>query len=389
MGVAVKYSVRGKTYWKVDEWLKLPDGRVVRFRMRKIPTREQAEMLVAKRKAEAFEGRFFDRVKAPTLTIAEVWEAYLPITKRDNDSWLTDVGRAKHLVQLLGTRRASQIGLKDVDEYRNRRLGEETRRGERPSPATLDREVALLHRMLNYAVACGSLPRNPIAGVRLLRKPNVRRVVVDEASFARLFKAADATFRPILLVAYDQGLRKDEVLELKWSQVDLKSGVIRLAPQDTKGGEHRAVYLTRRVHEALRDLPHRLHCEFVFVNPETGDRWREIRRMFRRACGASNLEGVWFHDLRRSFVTNARRRGVAESVVMRMSGHRTRSVFDRYNVVSEDDLKEAVRRIEAGAAAESAALGQEMDKVRSEAGAPEAASPASAESAAGKKARPA
>jgi len=61
-----------------------------------------------------------------------------------------------------------------------------------------------------------------------------------------------------------------------------------------------------------------------------------------RACKAVKLTGVWFHDLRRSFVTNARRRGVPESVVMRMSGRRTRAVFDRYNIVEEDDLRDAV-----------------------------------------------
>jgi hypothetical protein len=86
--------------------------------------------------------------------------------------------------------------------------------------------------------------------------------------------------------------------------------------------------------------------------------------MFRRACNNAKLEGIWFHDLRRSFVTNARRRGVPESVVMKLSGHKTRSVFDRYNVVSEDDLKSAVRQIESGSAAELAAfLGHDLETV--------------------------
>ena len=60
------------------------------------------------------------------------------------------------------------------------------------------------------------------------------------------------------------------------------------------------------------------------------------------------MVGLWFHDTRRSFVTKARRRGVPESVVMRMSGHKTRAVFDRYNVIEAEDLKEAVRKIEDG-----------------------------------------
>lgn len=86
----------------------------------------------------------------------------------------------------------------------------------------------------------------------------------------------------------------------------------------------------------------------MFINPETGTRWIDIKRAWERARTDAGLGHVWFHDLRRSFVTNARRRGVPESVVMRMSGHRTRSVFDRYNIVEEEDLRTAVSRIEVG-----------------------------------------
>jgi len=60
------------------------------------------------------------------------------------------------------------------------------------------------------------------------------------------------------------------------------------------------------------------------------------------------LDKLWFHDLRRSFVTKARRYGIPESVIMRMSGHKTRAVFDRYNIVCEDDIRDAVSRIEVG-----------------------------------------
>jgi integrase len=83
------------------------------------------------------------------------------------------------------------------------------------------------------------------------------------------------------------------------------------------------------------------------VNPQTGEPWVDVRKQFMSACTAAGLTGVWFHDLRRSFVTNARRYGVAESVVMRMSGHTTRAVFERYNVVAEEDLRDAVAKIEA------------------------------------------
>ena len=156
-----------------------------------------------------------------------------------------------------------------------------------PSPATLDKEVELLKRMLNYAVACGSLASNPLGAVKLLRKPNVRRSVLDDTR-----------------------------------------------PSNGSSPPPR-------------------------ISSSRPSWWR----MFRRACTAAKLRGVWLHDLRRSFVTNARRRGVPESVVMKMSGHRTRAVFDRYNIIEEDDLREAVKRLEAGVAKRSGGSGQDLDKV--------------------------
>jgi len=72
----------------------------------------------------------------------------------------------------------------------------------------------------------------------------------------------------------------------------------------------------------------------------------DIKNSLRRAVDAPELHGLWFHNLRRSFITRARRVGVPESVVMRMSGHRTRAVFERYNVVDTQDLWAAVRALE-------------------------------------------
>src|SRR5260370_24912346 len=92
------------------------------------PTKEQAVALVAKKKAEAFEGRLFDKLKIPTMTVADVWALYEPISKRDNDTWQTDKGRAAHLLRHLGKKRAVHLTQAEVDEYRNARLGEVTKR---------------------------------------------------------------------------------------------------------------------------------------------------------------------------------------------------------------------------------------------------------------------
>jgi integrase len=347
MGVK-KYESRGRVYFRIDSWLMKPDGTPFRFRQSKIPTREQAVALLAKVRTECFEGRYFDRRKVVHFTVEEILEAYLPISRRDNRSWRMDESKARNIIRHIGKRSAASLTQRDVDDYRNLRFAEGGRRGDRPAPATLDRETALLKRALNYAVKCGQLDRHPLYGVEMLNVPNVRRVVIDEATFAKLVEAADPEFRPILLVAYDTGMRKDEIRTLRWEQVDLKEGYISLSHEDTKTATSRRVYLTSRVIEAIKQVPRHLESPYVFTSSRTGTMWKELRRFFTRACERAGVSTeTWFHDLRRSFVTNARRRGVPESVVMRMSGHKTRSVFDRYNVVDDTDVKLAVAQIEA------------------------------------------
>jgi integrase len=104
--------------------------------------------------------------------------------------------------------------------------------------------------------------------------------------------------------------------------------------------------MTEAVRSVLEAMPRGLPMTPVFRNPSTGKAWNDIRRMFHRATKKADITGLWFHDLRRSFVTRARRLGVPESVVMRMSGHKTRAVFDRYNIVEMKDLQEAARLLE-------------------------------------------
>ncbi len=117
---------------------------------------------------------------------------------------------------------------------------------------------------------------------------------------------------------------KEELLALGWEQVDLDAGTITLAPEDAKTDEPRLNVLTARAKEAVAALHAPKANGYVFRNPRTKTRWVDVKKRFLRAVKAAELHGLWFHDLRRSFITRARRVGVPESVVMRMSGHRTR-----------------------------------------------------------------
>ncbi len=116
----------------------------------------------------------------------------------------------------------------------------------------------------------------------------------------------------------------------------------------------------------LSEQPRLLHADYVFVNPATGRPWQDVQGAVERARTKPGLEGVWVHDLRRSFVTLSRRSGLPESVVARFSGHLTAAVFKRYNIVEEQDLKAAVKvlnRVREAAKSAAAAVGHESDTV--------------------------
>jgi integrase len=286
-----KYRVGARTWWQIDIHVRLPDGTARRIQQRRIPTREQAEILVAKLQSDAFEGRFFDRKRPSDQTVSKALETYEAISKRDNDSWKSDAARGRTLRRHLGETKCIALTREHVEQFRTARLGEKTRRGLPPAPATLDREVELLVRALNYAVSCGSLAANPVAGIPFLRKPNVREVVVDEADFERLLAAADEPLRTVALVSFDTGLRKGEVLRLRWEQVDLRARCLRLRPQDTKEERGRVVYLTARSCASIKSLPRPLRSPWVFTSPETGSHFRDLRGAFAVCPGF--LVKIW------------------------------------------------------------------------------------------------
>jgi integrase len=189
---------------------------------------------------------------------------------------------------------------------------------------------------------------NPLENVEMDTEDNVRDNVVNEVEFAELLKHSESELHPILLVAYDTGLRKSTIVNLRWSQIDLKNKCIRLGSNNSST-KHRppAIKMTNRVYQALTSLS-RTKSGYVFENPRTKKPWVNIRKKWKRALKAAKMEGTWIHDLRRSFCTNARRRDVPESVCMKLTGHKTRSVFERYNIVNDEDIEEAIHRIESG-----------------------------------------
>jgi integrase len=145
---------------------------------------------------------------------------------------------------------------------------------------------------------------------------------------------------------YLSGWRVSEMRLLEWRDVDLTGNVVRLRPEISKNKDGRVLPL----HDELLDVIGRaqakrtLECPFVFHLK--GKPVEDFRKAWKAACKEAQLGGLIVHDLRRTAVRNLVRAGVREGVAMSLTGHKTRSVFDRYNIVNEADLIEAAEKLQ-------------------------------------------
>ena len=165
----------------------------------------------------------------------------------------------------------------------------------------------------------------------------------DLDRLARGRHCSDPFMRTMLCLAYSFGFRKGELLQLKVWNVNLLASTLQL--RDSKNGEARKVLLTP-------DAKNLLAACIAGKSPEDAVFTRgkkavaDFRGTWAKITMAAGVPGLLFHDLRRSAVRNMARAGIPETVCMKVSGHKTRNVFDRYNITSERDLAEAARKIE-------------------------------------------
>ena len=176
---------------------------------------------------------------------------------------------------------------------------------------------------------------------------NVRTGFLNRADFTALVGAIeDADLRDFTEFAWVTAMRKGEIASLKWASYDRDGKSLALEAADAKSGHSRTLALVGVLGTILdrRVAERRLDCPFIFHRD--GHPVGEFRRAWRTATRTAGLEGVLFHDLRRSGIRNLVRAGVDIAVAMKISGHRTRSTFDRYNVTSADDIADALLRTE-------------------------------------------
>jgi integrase len=218
--------------------------------------------------------------------------------------------------------------------------------------ATVNRELGALKRMFRLA-SQQTPPLAPLTTmpyVPHLREDNVRRGFFTEDEYKVPRAALPDHLKVPFILGYWTGMRAGQILSLRWEQVEWERGLLRLEPGATKNGYGRLVPLTQEVRAMLtqwREHTLRRYPTCRWVCHYRGASMERIqKKTWDAACQVVGLKGKLFHDLRRTAVREMVRSGIPERVAMQISGHRTRSVFDRYHIVSEADLCEAIKRLD-------------------------------------------
>jgi len=187
--------------------------------------------------------------------------------------------------------------------------------------------------------------KNPCWKVTMLKGDNRRDRVLTREEFERLVPELPDHLIPEFYVAYYTGMRRGEILNLTWEKVNMKVGFIDLEPKDTKNSEPRRLYFNDVLWNIFKkESARKAKSPFVFTR--RGRPIKSIRKGFEEALKRANIKDFHFHDLRHTFNTNMRKAGVDQSMIMKMTGHKTLSMFNRYNTVDQDDALEAMGKLD-------------------------------------------
>ena len=264
-------------------------------------------------------------------------EEYYKKVSAGKRSWRRDRLSLDHLKRYFRGKMVSEISSKSVDDYKERRLRD-------VSGPTINREIGLLSNVFATAIRWHHANSNPVKGVARYEESEPVERILEPDEEERLMAASSPRLRRILTILTNTGLRRNELLSLRWKNVSLQAGQIIVQKTNAKSKKMRIVPLNGAAIEALRAIP-KVH-DLVFYNPATKTSFKDIKTAFHAACEDAGIEGLRLHDLRHTFASRLRRKGVDLGTIMKLLGHSTIAMTLRYAHYSKEDEREAVLKLD-------------------------------------------
>jgi integrase len=333
--------VTGKVSWKV--YWRDPEGRLngKTFGKHKDASDFLAKVAVAKRECRYRD--VFDVKMESKTNFNQLADKYVENfeTQKGWKSFKSHVVR--ELREEFGDKKLSQITYMDVETWRNKRKATPTKQGNPRAVGSVNCDMAILGHMLNKGVEWRLLEKSPLKkGARLIVKVDNRRTqFLTEPQIEALLNECPPHLAPIVETALLTGMRKGEILGLKWDQI--RNGFVYLEGGMCKSGKGRKIPVSDQLNEVFRKLRqvNQLKSEFVFCDSR-GNRCRNVNGAFKSACRRAGIEDFVFHDLRHTFASQLVMKGATINAVQELLGHASLAMTMRYSHLSQEHLKDAV-----------------------------------------------
>lgn len=303
-------------------------------------TKSDATIAEIKERARILEGRYEKRKKAPTLK--EFWKEYLIWAKENKRSWRDDEKRSKVLLDKFGKLPLNGITQFAIEQFKRERLKTKTNRDNDRKPATVNRELQLLSKILTLAIERGHIQKNVCRSVRKLAENNERYRYLTTEEEAKLFDVLnDERFdrlRPVVAVALQTGMRKGELLSLEWRDVDFSQKTIRVRAAKTKTGVGRFVPISETAFLCLLELSLDKQSDSVF-------NVRCVNRAWYKALQLAELKDFHFHDLRHTTATRLAAAGADGFLIAEILGHSNLQTTKRYAHAGDERKRNLLEKL--------------------------------------------
>lgn len=320
-------------------WIKyyVPGEDKPRYESSKSTNKSDAVRLLNQRRRE-IDNR---QVSSGSATVGDLLQLYLADQRRQGrHSRKQAEGYVRlHLDPAFGKTKASEITTQKIDRFI------EQKQNAGYANATINRWLEALRR--SFKLGQDSVPPLVYKAPKIdkLQENNVREGFLEHEQYLALRNELPDHQRLILVIGYHLGMRRGEILQLRWDQVDWHANLIRLEKRQTKGKQARVAPLYGELRAWLEMAYSARPEECPFIVSWRGEGITVVKTAWNKARERAKVPGLLVHDLRRTAVRNMVRAGIPEKQAMRISGHKTRSMFDRYDITDERDIQIAGQKL--------------------------------------------
>ncbi len=255
-------------------------------------------------------------------------------SKPNKRSYATDVECVKHFREFFGDRYVYEIDCLQIEKYKTERLL-------KVKPSTVNRELNVLKCMFHRAIEWDMILDSPAKKVKKFQVDDkrVRFLTVEEIN--RLLSVCSGSLFGIVGLAINTGMRRGEILKLKWEDVDFENGIIYIEASSSKNKCHREIPMNSFVIKTLEELKKNARSPYVFCKPG-GCFLGSIRKSYATALEKANIKDFRFHDLRHTFCSQLVNSGVDIYTVMELAGHKSIKMTMRYAHLTPNQKKVAI-----------------------------------------------